>query len=65
MTSRSGRSRGWIGVFGVPIVLGILSLAGLLAALLFGDLGRYVSWIAVGSPVLVTTWAWLRLKFRA
>lgn len=64
MTSATGRSQGWIAVFGPPILLGILSLAGLLAALLFGDLGRYLSWLSVGAPVLVIGWAWLRLKFR-
>ncbi|WGR92729.1 hypothetical protein MTX26_22430 [Bradyrhizobium sp. ISRA443] len=64
MTSSSGRSQGWIAVFGAPIVLGVLSLAGLLAALLFGDVGRYLSWLAVGAPVPVIAWAWLRLKLR-
>ncbi|WGS18184.1 MULTISPECIES: hypothetical protein [unclassified Bradyrhizobium] len=64
MTSSSGRSQGWIAVFCVPIVLGLLSMAGLLAALLFGDVGRYLSWLAVGAPVLVIAWTWLRLKFR-
>ncbi|QPF87211.1 hypothetical protein IC762_13360 [Bradyrhizobium genosp. L] len=58
----AGRSQGWIGVFGAPIVLGILSLAGLLAALLYDDVGRYFSWLAVGAPVLVTVWTWLRLR---
>lgn len=60
----AGRSQGWIGVFGVPIVLGMLSLAGLLAALLYGESGRYLSWFAVGAPVLVIAWTWLRLQLR-
>ena len=42
----------WRTVFGIPIVIGLLSLAGLISALLFGQLGRYFSWIAVGSPII-------------
>ena len=43
-------------VFGIPIVIGLLSLAGLISALLFGQLGRYFSWIAVGSPIILLLW---------
>ncbi|KWV58612.1 hypothetical protein AS156_34095 [Bradyrhizobium macuxiense] len=64
MTASSGRSQRWIAVFGAPIVLGVLSMVGLLAALLLGDVGRYLSWLMVGAPVLVIAWAWLRLRFR-
>ena len=64
MTSSSGRSQHWIAVFGVPILLGVLSMAGLLAALLLGDVGRYLSWLTVGAPVLVIAWVWFRLRFR-
>jgi hypothetical protein len=46
----------WRTVYGIPIVIGLLSLAGLVAALLFGGIGRYFSWIAVGSPVVLTVW---------
>jgi hypothetical protein len=50
----------WRTVFGVPIITGLLSLAGLLSALLFDELGRYFSWIAVGSPVILTVWLFVR-----
>jgi hypothetical protein len=54
------RPRLWIRVFGAPILVAALTLLGLLAALLWGEIGRFVSWIAVGSPLLVILWAWLR-----
>jgi hypothetical protein len=50
----------WIRVFGAPILLGAAVLIGLLAALLWGALGRYVAWGTVGAPVAVILWAWLR-----
>ncbi|MBR0801152.1 hypothetical protein JQ615_37940 [Bradyrhizobium jicamae] len=58
-----GRPR-WSGVFGMPIVVATLALCGLLAALLLGDDGRRFSWLAVGSPVAIVAWVWLRLRFR-
>jgi hypothetical protein len=63
MTAEKQRPR-WTGVFGAPLVVGVLSLAGLLAALLAGDFGRYFSWAAVALPVLIVTIVWLRLRFR-
>lgn len=50
----------WIRVFGAPILLGAAVLIGLLAALIWGELGRYVAWGTVGAPVAVVLWAWLR-----
>jgi hypothetical protein len=50
----------WLRVFGVPIVIGVLSLAGLLSALLAGDLGRYFSWVALGLPAVIALWAYAR-----
>ena len=40
MSAQSKRLRHWIRVFGAPIVIAVLTLAGLLAALLFGETGR-------------------------
>ncbi|MBR0695014.1 hypothetical protein [Bradyrhizobium lablabi] len=54
----------WIRVFGAPIVVGGLSLSGLLAALLLGDFGRYFSWPTIAVPVVIVAWAWLRLRYR-
>ncbi|WP_371421131.1 hypothetical protein [Tardiphaga sp.] len=50
----------WWRVFGAPIVVGVLSLAGLLSALLAGDPGRYFAWFGGGLPIAVVAWAWWR-----
>lgn len=62
MTMASGRSSSWLRVFGVPILVAALTLGGLLAALLLGDLGRYVSWVTVAVPVVICLWTWLRVR---
>ena len=49
-------------MYGGPLALGVLSVAGLLTALLSEGAGRYFSWIAVGAPVVVTTWFFARRK---
>jgi hypothetical protein len=54
----------WRTVYGIPIVIGLLSLAGLVAALLFGGIGRYFSWIAVGSPIVLTAWLFAKRRRR-
>lgn len=42
-----------------PIALGVLSLSGLLSALVSDDWGDVWSWIALGVPVAVMAWhAW-------
>jgi len=56
MTGESRRPATWLDVFGAPIAIGLLSVAGLLSALLFGGLGRIFSWVAVSSPVVVSVW---------
>jgi hypothetical protein len=58
--SRSGGN--WRAVYGGPLQLGVLSVAGLLAALLSEGAGRYFSWIAVGAPVAITAWFFARRK---
>jgi len=61
--ARRPRSSGnWRTVYGGPILLGVLSIAGLLTALLSEGAGRYFSWIAVGAPVVVTAWFFARRK---
>jgi hypothetical protein len=52
---------GW-SVYGGPLLIGLLSIAGLLTALLSEGAGRYFSWIAVGAPVVVTAWFFARRK---
>jgi hypothetical protein len=43
----------WRAVFGVPMMIGLLSLSGLFSALLFDEIGRYFSWLAVGAPIII------------
>ncbi|MCP3470306.1 hypothetical protein NLM33_08210 [Bradyrhizobium sp. CCGUVB1N3] len=54
------RSRPWLRVFVAPILIAAATSIGLLAALLWGEIGKYVAWVTVGLPVLVIPWAWLR-----
>jgi hypothetical protein len=54
----------WRNVFGMPIIIGPISLAGLMAALLLGEIGRYFSWVAVGLPVILVTWRVARRPHR-
>ena len=55
-------SGNWQTVYGGPLLLGVLSIAGLLTALLSEGVGRYFSWIAVGAPVVITAWFFVRRK---
>ena len=54
------RSRPWIRVFAAPILIAAATAVGLLAALLWGEIGKYVAWVTVGFPALVIFWTWLR-----
>jgi hypothetical protein len=59
--ARKPRSSGnWWTVYGGPLLIGLLSVAGLLTALLSEGAGRYFSWIAVGAPVALTAWFFAR-----
>jgi hypothetical protein len=49
-------------VYGGPLALGVLSIAGLLSALLSEGPGRHFSWLAVGAPVALTAWFFVRRK---
>ena len=61
--ARKPRSSGnWWTVYGGPFLLGVLSIAGLLTALLSEGAGRYFSWIGVGAPVALTAWFFARRK---
>jgi hypothetical protein len=50
----------WRSVFGAPIIIGVLSIGGLLSALLLGEIGKYFSWVALAVPVLIAAWAYAR-----
>jgi hypothetical protein len=43
-------------VWRVPIVLGLLTASGLLAALVSDGIGDVWSWIALASPLAVAAW---------
>ncbi|HVL01326.1 MAG TPA: hypothetical protein VM553_16025 [Dongiaceae bacterium] len=52
-------------IFRVPLVLGLLSLLGLISALV-GDGGYDVlSWVTLGTPLAVGGWYWLRRQARS
>jgi hypothetical protein len=53
--------KGWR-VFAAPASIAALTMAGLLAGLLWGEGGRYLAWAGVGSPVAVAAWIWLRVQ---
>jgi hypothetical protein len=60
---RKSRSSGnWRTVYGGPLLFGVLSVAGLLTALLAEGAGRYFSWLALGAPVAITAWCFARRK---
>jgi hypothetical protein len=61
--ARNSRPRGnWLTVYGAPLLIGMLSIAGLLTALLSEGPGRYFSWIALGAPIATTAWFFLLRK---
>lgn len=45
-------------MFGIPILLGVLSTVGLISALLGDDIWDALSWIALGVPCAVILWYW-------
>jgi hypothetical protein len=59
---KSGSSGNWPGVYGGPLLIGVLSIAGLLAALMSEGPGRYFSWVALAAPIAVTAWFFMRRK---
>jgi len=53
-------------VWPIPILLGIVTCVGLLAALVADGIWDAVSWIGLGMPVAVAAWfAWLAPRRRA
>ncbi|MDO9162045.1 MAG: hypothetical protein Q8N35_01150 [Methylococcaceae bacterium] len=43
-------------IWGAPILLGLITAAGLLAALLSDGIGDMLSWLAIAVPVAVGIW---------
>lgn len=53
------RERSPYEIFGAPLVIGLLSVVGLVAALLGDGLWDVVSWLAFGVPIVLMAWfAW-------
>jgi hypothetical protein len=59
---RSRTNGNWLAVYGGPLFIGMLSLAGLLVSLLYDGKARYFSWIALATPVAVAIWFFIRRK---
>ena len=55
-------SRNWWTVYGGPLLIGVLSSAGLLSALLYEGPGSYFSWLALGAPIALTAWFYARRR---
>ncbi len=47
-------------LWGMPILLGLLSGIGLLSALLDDGLWDWVSWLSLGIPAVLMGWYWWR-----
>lgn len=58
----SRKDLGFLAIFRAPIVLFILSLIGLVGALLEDGLWDWLGAALVGTPLLVLTWALIRRR---
>ncbi len=47
-------------IFAMPLLLAALTLVGLLSALLGDGIWDFVSWLALGFPVAVIAYRWLK-----
>lgn len=56
MTKPGSHNSVFLHVFGRPMILALISMAGLIAALVGDGLLDVVSWIALGYIVAVTVW---------
>lgn len=46
-------------IWGVPLVLGLTSASGLIAALLSDGSGDVISWFALSTPIVTSLWYWM------
>lgn len=44
----------------MPVLLGVLSLVGLLTALFSDSWGDWLSWVALGVPAIICLWPFIR-----
>ncbi len=47
-------------IWGMPLLLGLLSGIGLISALLEDGLWDWISWLTLGIPSVLMCWYWLR-----
>ena len=59
------RDRDAVHLWRAPLLLGALSAAGLVAALVSDDAGDVIAWITLSIPVLAAVWYWGRPRPRA
>ncbi|WP_375409306.1 hypothetical protein [uncultured Methylobacterium sp.] len=51
-------------VFAVPALIAVLTVAGLLSALLVEEIGQPVSWLALTVPLLILAWCVCRFAMK-
>ncbi|HAC58027.1 hypothetical protein [Parvibaculum sp.] len=62
MNDKTPRRGGFRHIFGVPAVLAIISLVGLIAALVGDGWLDFLSWVTLGVPIAVMFWAYGRRR---
>jgi hypothetical protein len=63
MTSKQRRSPQPLSrVFAIPMVMGVLSAFGLVAALVGDNVWDAASWLALGVPIATITWCYFRTR---
>jgi hypothetical protein len=50
-------------VWGIPVVIGILSAIGLISALAGDGFFDLLSWLSLGVPVFITIWHLIKTKY--
>lgn len=60
MSAESRARSALLSLWGWPLVLGLLTLSGLLSALVSDDVGDVWSWIALAVPIGTMVWFGLR-----
>ena len=61
-TKPKSRARSLWSVFAAPLIMGVLSLIGLVSALAGNGLADWLSWMALAMPILSVAWAMRRRR---
>lgn len=62
MTKPKRRAQSLWEVFAAPLVMGVLSLIGLVSALAGDGVADWLSWVALAVPALTVVWAMRRRR---